>query len=417
MNMDDFIKALEKMKNCCVLDDPDIIGYLQSEARKRGMNRRWYDKIKRLQRGEDKTIDFKILDLYFSIYNAEANIAISKQTNLTTRIYFQLNDLRNLIDKWVQEQKPEEENKTEEEKIKKKKEAEERPKIARAKQLHFEDIVNLFNINTSQRDSFYFEDEIYYRICEAKKSLKLYAKKDAYLNNEIKFLDNLENTVIDLCYKKEKIDKNDVIRNIKALNEVIEEYNFSSNNLQKNNIDCLISNLSKRKEVSPSRNNSDINKEKEEIAEYPGSLTNYSVVLDKFFDKALFIEDDLAIDVLEKDFSAYYDKIREKKGMKPIYFISKEHRYYFKTYIWQNKDLQEYRHAIEEKRKKLEEHIEKEYNYYHLTNRILSIDDKKIKEKWEMIHKDINSLIIRRNLKKEMIYFKREIFEPLDFDA
>lgn len=425
MNNNDFLKALEKMKSCCELDNSDIIEYMQSEGPKRNIVRNAYDKFLRFQRGKDKKIDFKDLDLYFSIYNAEANIAISKKTNLITRIYFQLKSLQELINKWVQEQKPKEEEKELEER----KKTEERRKIARAKQLHFEDIVNLFNNNILQRDSFYFEDEIYYRICEAKKSLKIYAKKDAYLNNEIKILDNLENTVIDLCYKKRELTKNDVIKNIKVLNEVIEEYNFSSNKLQKNNIDSLISNLNKRKEIFPNRNNSEV--DKEEVAEYPGSLTNYSVVLDEFFDKFESIEDDLAIDITDKDSYAYYDKNKEKKGLKPIYFISKEHRYYFKTYIskkiWKNNDSQEYGHAIEEKIKKLEEYVKKQNNNYLSKNKILSNEEKKKKEKWEMIQKDIKNwksknkrkinLITRKALNKETINFEREMFEPIDFDA
>lgn len=402
MNKDDFVKALEKMRLYCELDNPEIIEHLQSEASKHSISKKMLNYIYRLQKGSFKTIDFEALDLYFSIYKAEANIAFSRQTDLITRIYFQLNNLRDLIDKWVQEQ-----------------ESEECHKIAMAKLLHFDSIVNLFHHIWFRRESFYFEDEIYFRICDAKKFLKMYVKDDASLNSAIKVLDDLEKATIDKCYEKRIIKKNDVIEKLENLKTVLAETKKMNKNLK--DVDKLIKILKNKKDLFLSR-------EIPEVIEDSGSLTNYSITLDKYFDKADLIEDFYSvIDTSDNDSFAYYDKIREKKGMKPIYFIFEKQKCYFKTFIngvcWQNKNSQERKSAIEEKIKKLEAYAVEQKLFYSSTNRILSNSEKKEKEIWEAICKDIkkwkteNKTIVRKTLNKGMNCFKRKTFERIDSDV
>lgn len=418
-----FVRALEKMKIYCELDDPDMVAYLKPKARKYGVKKRidasW---ISRLQNCTSKTIDFKDLDLYFSMYNCddpyckvEANIAFSRQEKLITKIHYQLHYLYALINKLKDEQNPPE-----------------KKEIVKAKLLHFGDMENFFHFRPVRREMFCFEDEIYYRICEAKKFMKIYAIDDSSLKEIIGKLDELEESVIGMCYEKRLVKKNDILYKLNRLKEALEEKENLKDKLLY--VKEIMGSIEKKTEISSSRNVC-------KIVEDPGFLTYYSVVLDESFDRAELIEDLYpSFDISQKDEVAYYDRARKKKGMKPVYFIFEKCRCFFKTYIDGKKCLdensQEYKDAVDEKCKKLKEFIEKQNRYYSSKNRALSKNEKEEKENWVAMHKGIRNweleqkckkkrirkkdddlMIIRKTFKAEKLGFKRKMFERLDSDV
>lgn len=322
-----FKEAVDKLKSYFNLSDTDIKDFLAREGADLG------NTTELLQPPDDSyKYNLSKLDQYFSIFNdAKANIALSKQMSLLAKIYNQLHHTSLLINKLAQEQKDQDAK-----------------DIVLAKLMHFNLVKEFFNPSIA-RDFFCYEDEAYYRICDAKKALKLVAKKNEIspniLDDAICYLNKLEKRIIEERFKNGGFSQTDAVLKLQNLKDIL----FNQKMGGQNEILEIINKLNFQVPFVFYKESSD---------EEEGSDTNFHYVLDEFFDMhykdmECLDEENLSpkIDIdypLNEDAENDYE--RKFKGRVPIFFLFKKSRSYLKKYINEdvrkNKDSQEFKEII-----------------------------------------------------------------------
>ena len=333
-----FTKAFEKLRDYFELQDCDIYNFLKIAPAT----------FSELIHLKNESANLNTLDQIFSIYNdSEANIALSKRVPLMSCIYFNLLLTSRLIKKLADEQK----------------DPYQKDNIL-AKLEHFNIMMDFFEPNWMAREFFCKEDEIYYRICDAKKAIEQIQKKDEYktikepLEKYHKILDNLEEEITDKRCSIDNLTKYDVAYKLVNISKILPKQYTDKFTIYKNICNDLDIDLS-----------IDIDRDKRPLSfriskaaskEDDGSIINFNLVLDNFFD--LNFNDAIVDEILPKDeilskidsnnytTSDWTDRQEKKKGNMPIYFIFKDVRKYIKTYIderiWKKKDTPEFQNAI-----------------------------------------------------------------------
>lgn len=362
MNKEAFNKALQELKNQYELLDKDIKAFL-------GMPHSSFSDLEHLKNG---SINIEKLDHYFSVYNdSKANIALSKSMPLMDCIYYNLFHTSYLIKKLAEEQS----------------DPDDRGDIL-AKLEHFKNVMEFFHPSILVRDFYCQEDETYYRICDARKAIKLIWEKDE--NKEIKntldkaidVLDELEKRVMEERRDIDNLSKYDVADKLAKLINILSKQN-----------------IEKRSEIESIFNELDIKGSlrlsKADSYEDNGSNANFSLVLDEFFNQE-FLDSDVIDEFLPKVESDDYtptdwnDKQEKKNGKMPIYFIFKSARKYVKAYIDEKilvkKTSPEFKDAVYKQYERIRDFVLEEYNKFSAQNKNFNE-----KEMWVNIYEEIGS--------------------------
>lgn len=362
MNKEAFTKALQELKDYFELQDKDIYAFLKMAS----------SSFSDLEHLKNESINIEKLDHYFSIYNdSKANIALSKSMPLMDCIYYNLFHTSTLIKKLAEEQSDPDEMEN-----------------FLAKLEHFKNVMDFFQPYFGVREFYCQEDETYYRICDARKAIKLIWEKDE--NKEIKntldkaiaVLDELEKSVMEERRDNDNLSKYDVADKLAKLIDILPKQN-----------------IEKRTEIESIYNELDVKgslrQSKADSYEDNGPNVNFNLVLDEFLDLNCF-DDDFADDLQPKVESNDYtpldrnDKQEKKNGKMPIYFIFKSARKYVKAYIdekiWEKKTSPEFKDAVYEQYERIKGFVLERYNKF-------SAQNKNFNEKgmWAKIYEEIES--------------------------
>lgn len=362
MKKEAFNKALHELKNQYEIQGKDIKAFLK-------MPHSSFSDLEHLKNG---SINIEKLDYYFSVYNdSKANIALSKSMPLMDCIYYNLFHTSYLIKKLAEEQS----------------DPDEMGNIL-AKLEHFKNVTEFFNPSFFARDFFCQEDETYYRICDARKAIKLICEKDENkgikktLDKAIAVLDELEKSVIEERRDNDNLSKYDVADKLAKLINILPKQNIE----KRSEIESIINELDVKGSLCLSKADS---------YEDNGSNVNFNLVLDEFFNQE-FLDSDIIDVFLPKVESDNYtptdwnDKKEKKNGKMPIYFIFKSARKYVKAYIdekiWKKKTSPEFKDAVYEQYEKIKGFVLERYNKFSAQNKNF-----KDKEMWVKIYKELES--------------------------
>lgn len=367
-----FTKAFEKLRDYLELQNCDICNFLNIAPAT----------FSDLIHLENESTNLNTLDQIFSIYNdSEANIALSKRVPLMSCIYFNLLLTSRLIKKLADEQK----------------DPYQKDNIL-AKLEHFNIMMDFFEPNWMAREFFCKEDEIYYRICDAKKAIEQIQKKDEYktlkepLEKYHKILDNLEEEITDKRRSIDNLTKYDVADKLVNISEILPKQYTDKLTIFKNICNDLDIDLS-----------IDIDRDKRPLSfriskaaseEDNGSKINFNLVLDNFFDlnfnDAIVDEIQPKIDSTDYIHSDWHDRQEKKKDNMPIYFIFKNARKYVKIYIpqktWKKKTSSEFQDAVYKQYEKIKAFVLKKKESFSDSN-----DNLNEKEMWEKIYEEMDS--------------------------
>lgn len=264
--------------------------------------------------------------------------------------------------------------------------------------------MDFFEPNWMAREFFCKEDEIYYRICDAKKAIEQIQKKDEYktlkepLEKYHKILDNLEEEITNKRCSIDNLTKYDVAYKLVNISEILPKQYTDKFTIYKNICNDLDIDLS-----------IDIDRDKRPLSfriskaaskEDDGSIINFNLVLDNFFD--LNFNDAIVDEILPKDeilskidstnyiHSDWHDRQEKKKDNMPIYFILKNAQKYVKIYIpkktWKKKTSPEFQDAVYKQYEKIKAFVLKKKESFSDSNGNLNE-----KEMWEKIYEEMNS--------------------------
>lgn len=362
MNREAFTRALEKLSDYFEIQSKDMKAFLKMA------HSSFFD-----LKHPKNNINIENLEQYFSIYNdATMNIALSKSMPLMQCIYYNLVYTGSLIKKLAEDQS----------------DPKNRENLL-AKLEHFEIVMDFFH--PSLRDFHCKEDEIYSRICDARKAIKLIWEKDnseelkKTLDKASTVLDSLEKSVIKNRIDIDNFSKYDVADKLAKLIKVL------PNREERTEIETIFKELDIKGSLRISKANScedeGTNKKKE----------NFNLVLDEFFDPDYY-DADIADD-LQPKIESYYtpqdlnDKQEKEIGKMPIFFIFRNTQTYLKTYIdekiWEKtKTSKEFKNAVYTQYEKIRDFVLAKYG------KVCTQDnnfDEKTKEMWVKNYEEMES--------------------------
>lgn len=372
MDVTAFEKALKKLNAYFAFRDMDVAAFI-------GTPSNTFSDLKKVKSSKFRD-EIKNFDKYFSLYNGyEANIAMSKKVPLIDCIYSQIQNLRLLVIKLAQEQQ-----------------CQENEEIVLAKLAHLDILSTYFYPNTMRRDYFCDEDEVYYRICDAKKMLKLLAKnpendeQEKLLNYSISFLEKLEDDIIDKRYENGCFSKEDAAYKLSILENTFFLRAMKGQKELRNITEQL--NAKYPYWISHSASTED-----------SGSLVNFNVVLDETFDPIMFENDcetclDPKIKSTEMWSTDYQESCNKIDGKKPVYFIFNSCQRYVKVFIdskiSKQKQSDEFKEIVYGEYKRIKKSVDRQCYVFSHTDRELSDHEKREKTIWEKVRSDLKLLEI-----------------------